>query len=468
MADTLAGEVAAGQSKAHTSVRLDPLAVRLAGRLMRQPTEAEFDRARLHLLDWAACAVAGAVEPGAAAPRELARLEGSGPCRVIGGRRAGPLAAALANGPAGALLEMDDVDRRGLLHPGPVVIPAAMAAVEASGQDDGAALLNAVVRGYEAMIRVGRAVGSHHAARFHVTASCGGFGAAAAGASILGLDATQTAWALGNAGQQAFGLWQVRHEPVFTKALHDGRAAANGLSAALLAQAGYAGPLEIFEGPQGFFHGLCPDGDAQAVVAGGDAWAIHEVSFKPHAACRHAHATIDAVLALRAQASGAELQALEIGTYREAVVFCDRPNPTTSAEGKFSLQHAAAAAWVFGEAGLERFTTESLIEPRIVDLRARVSVAEAVALTANYPARFGATARARLVDGRVLEVLAADALGDPERPMDLAATVAKARALMAWGELTAAAADRLIEVALNLGQGASVSDLSAALPGTDA
>lgn len=435
---------------------------------MRQPGAADRDRARLHLLDWAACAVAGAVEPGAAEPRALAQLEGAGPCRVIGGPRAGPMAAALANGPAGALLEMDDVDRRGLLHPGPVVIPAALAAAEVEGLDDGAALLDAVVRGYEAMIRVGRAVGPHHAARFHVTASCGGFGAAAAGASVLGLDATQTAWALGNAGQQAFGLWQVRHEPVFTKALHDGRAAANGLSAAFLARAGYAGPLAIFEGPQGFFHGLCPDGKAEAVVEGDDAWAIHEVSFKPHAACRHAHAAIDAVLTLRARAGGAELAALEIATYRDAVVFCDRPAPTTSAEGKFSLQHAAAAAWLHGDAGLERFTAAALSDPAVLNARGRISVREAPELTARYPARFGATVRALLADGRVMEIEAADALGDPERPMDQTALVAKARALMAWGGLDGVAAERLIQAALNLGRGARVSDLSAALPGNDA
>ena len=398
----------------------------------------------------------------------MARLEGAGPCRVIGGARSGPLAAALANGPAGALLEMDDVDRRGLLHPGPVVIPAALAAAEACGQDDGDALLDAVVRGYEAMIRVGRAVGPHHAARFHVTASCGGFGAAAAGASVLGLDEMQTAWAVGNAGQQAFGLWQARHEPVFTKALHDGRAAANGLSAALLARDGYAGPLAIFEGPQGFFHGLCPDGDPQAVVEGGDAWAIHEVSFKPHAACRHAHAAIDAVLALRAQAGGAGLEALEIQTYRDAIVFCDRPHLTTPIEGKFSLQHAAAVAWRHGDAGLERFTVEALQEAETETLRARVSVSEAATLTARYPAHFGAVARARLADGRVIDAHAADALGDSENPMDRAAIMAKARALTAWGGLERTAAERLIETALNLGQGAGVADLSAALPGSDA
>lgn len=378
------------------------------------------------------------------------------------------MAAALANGPAGALLEMDDVDRRGLLHPGPVVVPAALAAAEATGRRDGLALLDAVVRGYEAMIRVGRAVGPHHAARFHVTASCGGFGGAAAAASILELNVRRTAWALGNAGQQAFGLWQVRHEPVFTKALHDGRAAANGLAAAFLARDGYAGPLSIFEGPHGFFAGLCPDGSPLAVLDGGEGWAVHEVSFKPHAACRHAHAAIDAVLTLRAQAGGADLEALEIASYGDAIVFCDRPDPTTSAEAKFSLQHAAAVAWRCGDAGLTRFTARALADGEIARLRARVSVAEGPELTARYPARFGATARARLADGRVLEAEAPDALGDPEQPMDVAAIIAKARALTAWGGLDEAASSRLIEAALNMGRGTDVADLSAALPGTEA
>ncbi|MEG0819967.1 MAG: hypothetical protein RSG56_11025, partial [Brevundimonas sp.] len=98
----------------------------------------------------------------------------------------------------------------------------------------------------------------------------------------------------------------------------------------------------------------------------------------------------------------------------------------------------------------------------------RISVREAPELTARYPARFGATVRALLADGRVMEIEAADALGDPERPMDQTAIVAKARALMAWGGLDGAAADRLIDAALNLGRGARVWDLSAALPGTDA
>ena len=445
------------------------IALRLAEALSRPVSAADRARARLHLLDWAGCAVAGAREPGVAEVRALAEIEGRGSCHVVGGRPAGPQAAALANGPAGAILEMDDVDKRALLHPGPVVVPAVLAAAEVLGVEDGGALLDAMVRGYDAMIRVGRAVGPGHYANFHATATCGGFGAAAAAACLMGLDPRATAWAIGNAGQQAFGLWQVRNEPVFTKALHNGRAASNGLAAALLAGRGFAGPLEIFEGPQGFFAAMCPGGNPEDVLRdAGGAWAIHEVSFKPHAACRHAHAAIDAVLELRGQASGRTLQSLEIRSYRDALTFCDRPEPLTTGQGKFSLQHAGAIAWLHGDAVVERFAAEGLTEPRLAELRSMIAVAEDLEITARYPARFGASALARFTDGSSLEVEAPDALGDPERPVSEAQLLAKARSLMAWGGLNDASSERLIAAALGQGGWAHVADFTSALPGASA
>jgi 2-methylcitrate dehydratase PrpD len=261
----------------------------------------------------------------------------------------------------------------------------------------------------------------------------------------------------------------VRHEPVLTKALHDGRAAANGVAAAFLAHEGYAGPLSHFEGPQGFFAALCDGADPEAVVAGPDAgWAIHEVSFKPHAACRHAHAAIDAVLVLRAQALDRTMVRLEVASYRDALTFCDRPDPRTSGEAKFSLQHAAAAAWAFGDADLERFMPQAIASADLVVLRSRVSVREDAGSTARYPARFGARAAAVLEDGTRLEVEVADALGDPEQPVTPVDLEAKARKLMAWGGLNPAQTDRLCAACLGLGSVSQVAELSAALPGSDA
>ena len=440
------------------------LAVRLAERLVRKPSHEDRERAQLHLLDWLACAVAGSVEAGTIEPRRLASIEGRGVCRVIRGGDHGPQAAAIANGPAGAILEMDDVDKRGLLHPGPVVIPAVLAAADHVGCDDGNAILDAIVRGYEAIIRVGRAVGPHHAARFHVTASCGGFGAAAGAGSILGLTPIQMAWALGNAGQQAFGLWQVRHEPVFTKALHNGRAASNGVASALLAKDGYAGPLNIFEGPHGFFYGLCPDGVAENILTADDGWAIHDVSFKPHAACRHAHAGIDAVLALREQAAGAELSRLEIGTYGDAMVFCDRPSPQSTADAKFSLQHAGAVAWLYGDAALSRFTPAVIEDASIAALRQKIALSRDADCDTRYPARFGATAKAVLMDGTVLQIKMPDALGDPEKPITQESLIAKAHDLLAWGGLDVVQSDQLVTAALSLGEGGRLNDVWALLP----
>jgi 2-methylcitrate dehydratase PrpD len=407
------------------SGHLSSITERLALRLAEPVAPEDRDRARLHLVDWVGCAVAGAREPDCARMRSLAQGEGSGPCRIIGGGRTGPQAAALANGPAGAILEMDDVDRRGLLHPGPVVMPAVLAMAGHLGTVGGDPLLDAIVRGYEAMIRIGRAAGASHYRFFHPTGTCGGFGAAAAGASLLGLDAERTAWALGLAGQQASGLWRARHEPGSVKALHDGRAADNGVAAALLAKDGFRGPLRVLEGDQGFFPAMAPEGDPDAVLVPAADWAIHDVSFKPHAACRHAHPAIDAALALRDRL-GPLPDRVTVMTYRDAVLFCDRPDPTTPAEGKFSIQHSVAVALIHGDAGLERFEPAALADPAVMALRSRIGVQTADDLTAAYPARFGARLTVHAGGGdHVSEAL--DALGDPENPLSAEAIRAKVR-----------------------------------------
>lgn len=448
------------------SGHLSSITERLAEMLARPVSVEDRARARLHLLDWVGCAVAGVKDADVARVAALAAKEGPGPCRIVRGARVGPQAAALANGPAGAILEMDDVDRRALLHPGPVVMPAALALAEHLGVTDGEVLLDAVVRGYEAMIRIGRAAGVSHYRFFHPTGTLGGFGAAAAGASLMGLDEERTAWALGLAGQQGAGLWRARHEPGSVKALHDGRAAANGVASALLARDGFRGPLKVLEGEQGLFPAMAPDADPEAVLAPADGWRIHEVSFKPHAACRHAHSAIDAALALRARIASLP-DAIRVETYRDSVLFCDKPKPTTVPEAKFSLQHSVAVALIHGDAGLERFEPAALTNPEIAALRARVSVAVADDLTAAYPARFGARLIAT-AGGVEHRIDAFDALGDPENPLSPQAVRDKARALMAWAGMSPDAAEPLITAVEGLGLTTTVVDLSAALPGRGA
>lgn len=408
----------------------DPVLVRLA-RLLAAPV-AEQDRARAgwRVLDWLGCAAAGAQAPSG---RLLRATQGPGSA----GR-------AFTWGGLGNVLEMDDVDRQGVLHPGPVVVAATLAL--ALELETGAeAALEAIVRGYEAMIRLGRAVGRGHYALWHPTGTCGPIGAAAACASLLGLDPKRSAQALALAVSQAAGLWATRHEPAsMGKQLHAAHAARAGLEAARLAQAGFTGPLQILESPQGFFAAACPDGAAEDVLrAYAPPWLLQEVSFKPWPACRHAHPAIDAALALWAQGPPPRaVPDIELAVYADAARFCDQPAPKTEIEAKFSLQHAVAVALVRGPPRLEDFTLAAIADPALAAVRARVRVRVEERLEARYPAHYGAVLRAH---GRTVE--AADALGDPENPLTPEQLAAKARALLLHAGAPDGAAEALVRMA---------------------
>lgn len=395
------------------------LTERLAAHLLRPVAESNRDRARLHLLDWMAC-VAGGRRSDVAAVSRAAEPD------------AMTRAALLGN-----VLEMDDVHRAAILHPGPVAWPAAICAARDEGAGM-AVLLDGAVRGYEAMIAVGASFDAHHYAHFHNSSTAGGFGAVAAAASVYGMSEAQLVGALGNAGSLAGGLWQMRHENVMTKQLHVAHAALAGLWVARLARRGFTGPRAILEGPQGLYAATTA---APRPMAFGAGWRMAEVSFKPWAACRHAHPAIDAALELRAR--GALRGPVRVETYADAIAFCDRPQPASVAETKFSIQHAVAVVAVRGEPEPADFEMAAVGDPELIAARARVEVVEAEEFTARYPEHFGA----RVSAGEAAVTLA-DTRGDPERPLGRDGIVAKARTLFAWGGLDPDQAERGVALAL--------------------
>ncbi len=388
----------------------EALLAQLARRLARPVGEADRARARTHLLDWLAC-VAGA--------RRSAVVGRGGMLRLIHAN-----AALLGN-----VLEMDDVHRTALLHPGPVIWPAVFAQPLESMDE----ALDAAVRGYEAMIALGGALDAHHYAHWHPTATAGGVGAAAAAASIRGLKEERTLWAMANAASVAGGLWHMRHDDVMTKQWHVYHAVATGCDAAMAAANGITGPAAILEGEQGLFAAMARE---PGPLAGSEPdWLIHQVSFKPFAACRHAHPAIDAALELRA--AGALEPPFWVETFADALRFCDRPDPVTELEAKFSLQHAIAVIADGRDAQPSDFTKEAIA--RLAPLRAKVTVGEDPAITARYPAHFGAR-----VNGHEVQ----DALGDPERPLSRDGLIAKVHTLFEWGGLDRSEADRVVALAL--------------------
>lgn len=433
-----------------------------ADHLCRPVAPAMRTRAAMHLLDWAGCAVIGAGTPVAEALATAFIDPGSrGPCTLIGrSGGAGPEAASRFNGALGNIYEMDDVDKRARLHPGPVVIPAALAMAEATGAD-AASLLDAIVRGYEAMIRLGRALGDGHYRLWHATASVGTAGAAAAAASIRGLDRDGLAHAMALAITRTGGLWETRNDPLSdAKQIHNAQAAGDGVLAARMAAGGLRGPDRILEGPEGWFAATAPDADPRAVLADTTAagWALADVSLKPWPACRHIHPAIDASLAILDRLGRPGLQAPDVAgvavqTYGDALRFCDRPLPKSVVEAKFSLQHAVAVTLLGGAPPLAAFDPPMIADPVVSTLRSRVKVTVGEPYAQAYPHHFGARVSVSLTDGTLLVHEQRDALGDPENPLSAARAIDKARGLMRAAFMEATAVETLVAQCLGLAEG---------------
>lgn len=404
-------------------------------------------RAVLHWIDWMGCVAAGARAPVAQVLRRTQPAAGApGATEALLGPARDAWHATLLDAAPANVEEMDDMHRQAILHPGPVIMPA-LAGLAREGLP-AARTLDAVVRGYEAMIRVGRAVGPRHYFHWHNTATAGVFGAAAACADALALAPEQAVWALGNAGTQAAGLWQVRLEPVMSKQLHTGHAAWAGRSAAMLATCGFSGPAHILEGERGFFAAMCPDGTPEAVLRPEADWLIRQTSFKPWPACRHTHAAIDCALALREAAGGPlDFGSCEVASFHDALAICDNPRPATRTEAKFSLQYCVAAAALLGPLRPEHFDASFFEREDLRAAAARVRLRPAPDLDAAYPDHYGARVTLRLADGSERSHAVADALGDPERAMPESAVLAKARTLMDYGGVAPARRDAALAAA---------------------
>jgi 2-methylcitrate dehydratase PrpD len=444
------------------------LSFELARHVLRPVPPSTLERAALHVLDWTGCAAVGAATPTARAIRA-----GSGLLQMDDD----PWQPLLHDGAVGNILEMDDIHRAALVHPGPVVIPAALF-VARRLKRSGRAFLEAVVRGYEAMIRLGEAVGPAHYRYWHPTATCGSVGAATAAFSLLqspdGTVAAQPSsltggsparhadartgtlgHALGLALTRSAGLWQVRLESNMAKAWHNAHAAQTGVQAAMLACGGVTAPMRMLEGEKGFFAALCPDARPDALLAGPDGpWKITETSFKPWPSCRHTHPAIDAALQLRERIT--DIRQVRIQTYSDALAFCDNPAPQDEQQARFSLQHAVAVALLHGEPAFTHFSPEALVNDDIAALRRRMSVSASNAISARYPAHFGASLDIECTDGSVLHHAVSDALGDPERPLAASAIERKARDCMAQAGWTTQAMDEAVARVNDMASAASL------------
>jgi len=389
--------------------------------LRSRPLAAEvLHYARRAVIDWyAAVLPGGVVPPPTLLERALADELDRGGAALVSGRRATPRAAALINGTAAHTVEVDDIFKDAIFHPGAPTIAAALAAaLEANAS--GAAFLRAVVVGYEISTRIGAAMGREHYRYWHNTGTIGSFGAAAACAELYGLDRARFAHALATVTTFAAGLQQAFRMDSMSKPLHAGRAAEAGLLAAQLARAGVTGSLDVIEGEAGFGRamGAAPAWDA-ALATLGMVWHITQMTFKNHACCGHTFAAIDGALALQRQLGVAhgDITGVRVATYRPALEVAGIEDPATAAEARFSLKYVVATALVHGSVRLAAFEPERLRDLETRALMARIEFAVDPELDAAFPRQRAARVSLSTRDGRSETFFQPTRKGDPDAPL---------------------------------------------------
>lgn len=412
----------------------------LAERLAEFITECNFNdfppevilKAKMCLLDWLGCAIAGANNENCKSLIEIALQNGGREEATIVGidKKAPVLWATFANGAISHAVEMDDGHKWSILHPGVTVIPSALSLGEAlncSGRE----LLTAIIVGYDIAIRAGEAVGSSHYKIWHTTATCGTFGAAAAASKILKLNKNQTADALGNAGTQSAGLWQFLEDGAMTKVLHTAKAGFNGQLAAIASQKGFTGPHAIFEGEKGFLKAMSPLPDPFCLVRNlGEKYKILESNFKVHASCGHTHSPIDAIIKALNEYNiqPSEIKRIVIHTYSTAYELTANFEPNNSFEAKFSMPYCVAVALIYGEVDSSKFTDNMLKDPNINKLISKVEMV----VDPQFNDIFPDCRPVKIVvemENRCIEIENFFRKGDPENPLSFEEVVRKFKKL---------------------------------------
>lgn len=392
------------------------------------------DIARKGIFDTVGVTLAGADEPGPASVRAVLALSGMAPGRAtVFGRaeRASMLDAALINGTAAHALDFDDCSNTLGGHPSAPVLPALWALAEERGAS-GAALLAAYAAGVEVETKIGRAVNFHHyEVGWHPTATLGTFGAAAACAHLLRLDAGQAARALALAASMAAGI--KANFGTMAKPFHVGQCSRNGLLAALLAAEGMTAAEDVFEHPQGFFAVF--DGAANVAPERvlGEWMAPCDLdepglAFKRHPCCASTHPAVDAMLALR-EAHGLRpenVAHVRSWTHPRRLRHTNRPDPKTGLDGKFSVQYVLARALQNGLVGLGDFSDAAVREPAVRAIMAKIEAAPHPAARMDTTEHFFAELRVTTTSGAVLEQRIERPLGrDREHPLPQGALEAK-------------------------------------------
>jgi 2-methylcitrate dehydratase PrpD len=365
--------------------------------------------------NWMGCALGAVNDESVRKVRQVARAVcGGGNASLVGRAESmDAVNAALVNGVAANALDYDDMHAPTLIHPTGPVVAAALAHAEAR-HASGDVLLAGIIAGVEVECRLGLALfPAHYDAGWHITATLGTLGAAAASCVVLGLDAERTRHALGIAATQAGGLRAML--PNSCKSFNIGKAASAGALAALLAEADFDSEPDVLEAKFGLFHVFGARCDAGAVTRDlGTRWLIGDVSLKPYPCGIVIHPLIDGCIELARdeRLRGGAVRSVGASVHPRAIELADRPHPESEITARYSLQHAAALALTRGSAGLDAFDKARIDDPALVALRNMMRIEGDAGLQPHE-----ARVRVELASGTRLETNVSHPSGSPERPL---------------------------------------------------
>lgn len=382
--------------------------------------------AHLLLLDGIGCLLAGT--SGRPATMACAALDRMGlppagkATDLVRGVKTSERDAAFANGVALYSVGVNDIHRPAIVHPGGAIVPVLLAVGEARGAT-GADLIAAMVAAYEITGRLGRAMHPSHWDRgFHPTGTFNTFGATLAAGRLMGLTEAQLVCALGIAGSQAAGVQAFHTDGALTMIFHAGRAAQNGVEAAMLAAEGFTGPATVFEDARGFMRAFSDAPDLARMTAGlGDSWELDATSFRPFYGCTYTIAASSAVQQLIASPVAPEdVEQIVVSVHPDASTVIDDEDPRTLLAARLSIQFNIALVLRRGAVLVGDATDDALNDAVTRNLLPRIKVRADMQQSA-----WGSHLRVQLRDGSVRECRVDLPKGDPANPMSWDDTVAK-------------------------------------------
>ena len=347
----------------------------LAAAQFRDLTDRARAEARRGVLDWIGCALAGSGHRTITTLLNVLQETSGKPVSTVFGRKLklGLLDAPLANGQMGHVLDFDDTHMGGVvLHTSSPVL-AALFALSERAPVNGEALMLAYAVGFEAGVRSGRTAPGHHKGGWHLTGTLGSIAAGVAAGKLLKLDAQKLTYAMGIASTQAAGMQQNRG--TMCKSFHAGKAASNGVLAALLAERGFDSTQEIIEGKKGFSRIYSDVAEPEQLLAGlNKGWLIESNGHKPYACGVVLHPLIDAVIAIRNRDKIDPAQVSEIALRVNPLVLSITGvvDPSTGLQSKFSTLHSAAVALIDGHAGMAQYSDAKAVDRAVATLRRKV------------------------------------------------------------------------------------------------